>query len=189
MTDISNEEFHTDHINASVTDNPEIYKLWTRSKDISRFLSIKYFQTAKKFIIDIGTADGSNKLTGSTAVYVDAITLIAYLRALNTGTGALIYPKTKDTPTDESIAIYGGGFVDNKPIARVFKSHLWPTGNNNYDNGAFVFKCGHFDAKETSTGAFVQSSSTPISASSIKVTRKNIAEMELLLSLRIMNHV
>lgn len=166
--------------------NVEIYKIWSRTKDVSRFLSIKYFPQGRKFIIDIGVTDNnSNGLKSSTYVFVDAVTFLAYINAINSGNGKVVYPYSDNpkfnSPTPESLALFGGGKKDGKPIARVFKSLYWKSGDT-WDDGAFAWRCDHFDAKESSTGAFIQSSSQPISSDSIKVTRRQIGEIGIVLN-------
>ncbi len=187
MTDF---EITPDNLNDKTKNNEEIYKIWSRTKEVSRFLSVKYFAQGKKFIIDIGVTDnGSGKLKSSTFVFVDAVILLSYIRAINRGTAPNIY-RASDNPKDqlpcpESIIVFGGGIVEGKPIARVFKTHYWQSGGS-YDPTAFAWKCAHFTAKQSSSGAFIQADSTPISNDSIKMTRKQIAEMEILLEAALM---
>lgn len=181
-------EFQLDTLDKTNT-NEEVYKIWSKAKDISRFLSIKYFKTGKKFVIDIGMTDGSNSLKSSTSVYVDAVTLLAYVNSIVNGTAKEVYQGSSDhkkhLQTDESLATFGGGKIDGNPIARIFKAHYWKSGEN-YDTSAFAWKCAHFPAKESATGAFIQSDSKPISSDSIKVTRRNIHEMSIILNATLM---
>lgn len=187
MTDF---EITPDNLNDKAKNNEEIYKIWSRTKDVSRFLSIKYFAQGKKFIIDIGVTDNnSGKLTSSTFVFVDAVILLSYVRSINRGTAPNIYRASENSrdqlPCPEAIVVFGGGKIEGKPIARVFKTHYWQTGGS-YDPTAFAWKCAHFTAKESGSGAFIQADGTPISNDSIKVTRRQIAEMEVLLEAAVM---
>lgn len=187
MTDF---EIAPDHVTDKTKNNEEIYKIWSRTKEVSRFLSIKYFAQGKKFLVDIGVTDNnSGKLKTSTHAFVDAVVLLAYVRAINRGTAPNIYRASDNSrdqlPCPESIVVFGGGNIDGKPVARVFKTHYWQSGGN-YDPSAFAWKVAHFDAKESSTGAFIQSGGTPISTDSIKITRKQVAEMEILLESALM---
>jgi hypothetical protein len=181
-------EFDIDHIgdNDKENNNEELFKLWTRSKDNSRFISVKYFDNAQKYIIDIGLCKADNTLISSTAVFVNSITLLAYLKSVTNLTAVTNYPAHKNPEmnlhTDESLAVFGGGKIDNKPIARIFKSHYWQNSDNSYDTSAFVWKCAHFDAKESATGAFIKAGGSPISSNSIKLSRRNLAELEVVLS-------
>lgn len=166
--------------------NEELFKLWTRSKDNSRFISVKYFTDAQKYVIDVGLCKADNSLISSTAVFVNSITLLAYLKSVTNLTAKINYPAHKNSEmnlhTDESLAVFGGGKIDNKPIARIFKSHYWQNKDNSYDSGSFVWKCAHFDAKESATGAFIKAGGSPLSSNSIKLSRRNLAELEIVLS-------
>ncbi len=161
------------------TDNkpnvPDLYKKWhTRG-----FLSVKPLLHIGKFRIDIGAMDEKKTLTGHTEVFVDSILFATYLRAVANGQGIMIYranPRTS-VPTDEGVTFYGGGKIDGKPISRIFKSHYWAKGKNEYDINAFVFKAGHFEANESSSGAFMPNMDKPLSTDFIKMTRQEMAEL------------
>lgn len=171
-------------------DNNELYKEFLRTKEITRFISVKHFVTGNKFIVDIGTVNNqTNKLASSTVVYIDAFILLAYLKAVNSGQGAVIYPASEkaNVDSDEGLTIFGGSSKGDAPIARVFKSHWWQnynkqTNTKEYDSKSFMWKCAHFQAKQTSSGAFIPDFTKSISFDSIRMTRRNLAELELILT-------
>ena len=159
---------------------PDLYKKWFKSANASGFLSIKPLLNIGKFRIDIGATGQDSSLKSHTETFVDAILFAIYLRSVNAGTAENLYPSNAKmgVPTNEGIAFYGGGKnQDGKPISRIFKSHWWRKGENEYDKSSFVFKCGHFKANQSSSGAFLPDMSSPLSTDSIKVTRLEIAEI------------
>jgi hypothetical protein len=159
---------------------PDLYKKWFKSPSASGFLSVKPLLGIGKFRIDIGATGSDATLKSHTETFVDPILFAVYLRSISSGSGRSIYianPKM-GVPTDEGVAFYGGGTgSDGKPISRIFKSHYWRKGDSEYDPSAFVFKCGHFRANKSSSGAFLPDMSTPLSTDSIKVTRVELAEI------------
>lgn len=159
---------------------PDLYKKWFKSPSASGFLSIKPILTIGKFRIDIGATGQDASLKSHTETFVDSILFATYLRTIANGRGEAIYPANQKlgVPTSEGIVFYGGGSgQDGKPISRIFKSHHWRKGENEYDSSSFVFKCGHFKANKSSSGAFLPDMSSPLSTDSIKVTRVELAEI------------
>lgn len=132
----------------------ELYKKWFRTKTQSGFLTIRPWFAALKVSVDIGeinTAD--NKIKSHTLTWVDMIPLIAHLRS---------------TPTGEFSA-FGGARLDGKPISRIFK----------LEDG--TWKCGHFEAKESKTGAFIPDTAKPLSSNFIRMREPE--EQEVLVRL------
>jgi len=173
------------------TITPDLYKKWFKSPSASGFLSIKPLLNIGKFRIDIGATGADAKLKSHTETFVDSILFAVYLQAVTNGTAKNIYtPNPKmGVPTEEGIAFYGGGTgPDNKPISRIFKSHYWRKGEGEYDQTAFVFKCGHFKANKSSSGAFLPDMSSPLSTDSIKVTRVELAEISYRINLCLHTH-
>lgn len=159
---------------------PDLYKKWFKSASASGFLSIKPLLNIGKFRIDIGATGADATLKSHTETFVDSILFATYLRAVTQGYAQKIYQANAKMgiPTAEGIAFYGGGIgPDKKPISRIFKSHYWRKGEDQYDESAFVFKCGHFAANKSSSGAFLPDMSSPLSTDSIKVTRVELAEI------------
>lgn len=190
MTDIGMDE-------EIVVDNPPayphkvvLYKKWFKTASRGGFVSIKDALAITKVQIDIGEIDGSSALVNSTDVFVDAIVLSTYLKAVVEGYAETLYPSNSKlgVPTNEGIAFYGGSSSSGKPVSRIFKAHWWPNGKENYDSTSFIWKCGHFEAKPSSTGAFVPDMSKMISASSIKMSRQELAEVETRLRLALIGH-
>lgn len=162
----------------------DLYKKWFRSKTQSGFLAIRPWYDAMKFKIDIGKTSPDGKLLSSTNVFVDAIDFAAYLRSVASGTGELNYPESSSVPTKEGFVSYGGGVIDGKPISRIFKAHHWQTGEN-YDSSSFVWKCGHFVAKKSDSGAFIPDMKQMISADMIKVTRQDVCSIAYIVDVAI----
>jgi hypothetical protein len=159
---------------------PDLYKKWFKSPSASGFLSVKPLLGIGKFRIDIGATGSDATLKSHTETFVDSILFATYLRSVTSGSGKSIYVANAKmgVPTDEGVAFYGGGTgQDGKPISRIFKSHHWRKGDGAYDESAFVFKCGHFKANKSSSGAFLPDMQNPLSTDSIKVTRVEMAEI------------
>jgi hypothetical protein len=159
---------------------PDLYKKWFKSPSASGFLSIKPILSIGKFRIDIGATGQDASLKSHTETFVDSILFATYLQTVTSGRGEVIYPANQKlgVTTSEGIVFYGGGTgQDGKPISRIFKSHHWRKGENEYDQTSFVFKCGHFKANKSSSGAFLPDMSSPLSTDSIKVTRVELAEI------------
>ena len=159
---------------------PDLYKKWFKSPSASGFVSIKPLLKIGKFRIDIGATGSVASLKSHTETFVDSILFATYLRAVIGGYAKTLYATNAKlgVPTDEGVAFYGGGTgPDGKPISRIFKSHYWRKGEDTYDSSAFVFKCGHFKANKSSSGAFLPDMSSPLSTDSIKITRVEMAEI------------
>lgn len=140
-----------------------IHKIWRKG----RFASFNYWEQANKISIDIGEfSDG--KLIGATKCYVDLLPFYTYLDAEHHDRLKTVYPKFDS----EGFAVYGG----NAKVARVFKSHWWMNGQNT-DLSSRVFKCGHFEAKVSGTGAIIPDMSKPLSMTSIKISMEEIAHV------------
>lgn len=155
----------------------DVYKKWFKKDGQTGFLSIRPWLGAHKLVIDIGKA-GDGGLKSNTVCYVDASILGTYLHAVVDGRATKLYSKYEKgmIPTDEGLTLFGGGKKDNQPVSRIFKSHHWQTGKD-FSAHAFVWKCGMFEAEVTKTGAYMPVLAKPISADSIQVTRKEIAEI------------
>lgn len=158
----------------------DIYKKWFKTKDKSGFLALRGWLEAGKISFDIGEIVGGT--SKNTLVWADAIEIAAFLRAVSNGTGKLAYPKTRDIEVPEGLSVYGGGRHAGEPISRILKITYWK-GGGQYDESAFVFKCGHFKARESSSGAFIPDMKSPLSMNQIKVTRAEIAQMSYRLDL------
>lgn len=168
----------------------DLYKKWFRSKSQSGFLAIRPWFEALKLKVDIGKTSPDGKLLSSTAVFVDAIDFAAYLKSIVSGTASHNYPSNQKLgiPTSEGFVSYGGAVVDNKPISRIFKAHYWQSADT-YDESSFVWKCGHFAARKSDSGAFIPDMKQLISADSIKVTRQDVCSISYLIDLAIVSHV
>ena len=174
-----NKEFSTD-----------LYKKWFRSKSQSGFLAIRPWFDALKFKIDIGKTSSDGKLLSSTNVFVDSIDLAAYLRSIANQTAVVNFPVNEKTniPTPEGFVSYGGAMIEGKPVSRIFKSHYWQSGET-FDSTSFVWKCGHFAAKKSDSGAFIPDMKQMISMDTIKVTRQDICSISYLLDLSLTSYV
>jgi hypothetical protein len=168
----------------------DLYKKWFRSKTQNGFVSIKPWLDALKLKIDIGKTSSDGKLISSTNVFVDAIDFGAYLRSLTNGTGPHNFPANDRSgiPTAEGFASYGGAIIEGKPVSRIFKAHYWQN-NDTYDENAFAWKCGHFAARKSDSGAFIPDMKSPISVDLIKVTRQDICSISYLVDLAMISHV
>lgn len=174
-----NKEFHQ-----------ELYKKWFRSKTQSGFLAIRPWHQALKMKIDIGKTSPEGKLISSTPVFVDSIDFSAYLKSIANGSAKVNYPANErlGSPTEESFVSYGGAVIDGKPISRIFKAHYWQN-NDVYDTTSFVWKCGHFAARKSDSGAFIPDMKSPLSVDQIKVTRQDICSISYLMDLSLTSYV
>jgi hypothetical protein len=145
---------------ASTQNNILIHKIWRKG----RFASFSYWAGGNKIVIDIGSF-GDGGLSENTVTYVDVLPFYTYLAAEHRGALDTVFPKFNDS----GFAIFGG----KVPVARVFKSHWWMTGNN-VDKTARVFKCGHFEATAGANGAVIPNMGKPLSASSVKMSLEEI---------------
>lgn len=164
------------------TDNkdfaPEIYKKWFKTSSFGGFLSISPWLDGGKWTIDIGAVDSSSKPTSNTKCFVDAVAFNTYLTEVVAGRGYGVYPKRAGLASPESFISYGGSEVKGRLISRVFKAHWWgASADNEGDQSAFVFKCGHFEGKRTDSGAITPDLSSALSTDMIKVTRVEFTEI------------
>lgn len=168
----------------------DLYKKWFRSKTQSGFLGIRPWHQALKMKIDIGKTSSEGKLLSSTAVFVDTVDFAAYLKSVSNLTAPINYPANErmGAPTAESFVSYGGAMIEGKPVSRIFKSHYWQNGEE-YDSSAFVWKCGHFVARKSDSGAFIPDMKSALSVDSIKVTRQDISSIAYLIDLSMISHV
>jgi hypothetical protein len=169
----------------------DLYKKWFRSKTQSGFLSIKPWYQGLKFKIDIGKTSPDGKLISSTMVFVDSIDFAAYMQSIANCTAAVNYPMNDKAgvPSAEGFVSYGGGIIEQKPVSRIFKAHYWQNSDNTFDSSAFAWKCGHFTARKTDSGAFIPDMKSPISVDSIKVTRQDVLSISYMLNLSLVSHV
>lgn len=167
----------------------DLYKKWFRSKTQSGFVSVRPWFDALKLKVDIGKTSADGKLLSSTNVFVDACDFAAYLNSIVNGTAHVNFPANQrmGAPTDESFVSYGGGMIEGKPVSRIFKSHYWQTGES-YDQSSFAWKCGHFAAKKSDSGAFIPDMSKSLSVDMIKMTRAEIATISYKLNLALTSH-
>lgn len=167
----------------------DLYKKWFRSKTQSGFLAIKPWHQALKMKIDIGKTSSEGKLLSSTAVFVDSVDFAAYLKSITNATATVNYPTNErmGAPTVESFVSYGGAIIDGKPVSRIFKSHYWQNGEA-YDATSFVWKCGHFAARKSESGAFIPDMKSVISVDSIKVSRQDICSISYLMDLSMISY-
>lgn len=168
----------------------DLYKKWFRSKTQAGFLAIRPWNEALKLRIDIGKASPEGKLLSNTPVFVDAIDFAAYLKSVSNLTASTNYPANErlGSPTPEAFVSYGGSIVDNKPVSRIFKAHYWQN-NDVYDTTSFVWKCGHFAARKSDSGAFIPDMKSPLSVDQIKVTRQDICSISYLVDLSLASYV
>lgn len=168
----------------------DLYKKWFRSKTQNGFLSIKPWMEALKLKIDIGKTSPDGKLISSTNVFVDTIDFAAYLKSIVSGTSKEIYTVNEKMglPSLESFASYGGAKIDGKPVSRIFKAHYWTNGES-FDETCFVWKCGHFNARVSDTGAFIPDMKNPLSVDFIKVTRQDISSISYIVDLAMVSYV
>lgn len=168
----------------------DLYKKWFRSKSQSGFLALKPWFKALKMKVDIGKTSSEGKLLSSTNVFVDIVDFGAYLKSIVNGTATNIYLANDKLgiPTAEGFASYGGALIEGKPVSRIFKAHYWQNGDS-FDSGSFVWKCGHFAARKSDSGAFIPDMKQMISVDSIKVTRQDVASISYLIDLAMSSYV
>jgi hypothetical protein len=171
----------------------DLYKKWFRSKERQGFLSIRPWLSVGKLVVDIGQADpNTKKLSSHTNVYVNAITLATFLKAVTEGYAEKLYPKNDKgmVQTAEGLTLFGGSRVEGKPVARVFKIAYYPRAGQDagFDDRSFQWKTGHFEANESASGAFMPIMAKPISVDSIKVSRVEMAEISYVVNLGLSAH-
>jgi len=192
--DFTNIDNYLDSISESPSIQKEfakpLYKKWFRSKTQTGFLSITPWNEALKLKIDIGKTSPDGKLISSTAVFVDTVDFAAYLKSIANANAFINYPQNDrlGIPTNEGFVSYGGSVIDNKPVSRIFKAHYWSSGES-YDDSAFAWKCGHFAARKSESGAFIPDMKTPLSVDSIKVSRQEICSISYLIDLSMISYV
>jgi hypothetical protein len=167
-----------------------LWKKWSVFGGKGRFLTIRPWSEAAKVAVDIGETGEGSSLLGHSLVWANMLQLAAYLQAVSNGRAEAIYkmnPKA-GVPTNEGFSHYGGANIEGQPVSRILKVHHWQQEKDKYDPSAFVWKCGHFKARKSSTGAFIPDMRAPISIHSIKVSRQEMNELALALSLALTNH-
>ncbi len=170
---------------------PDLYKKWFKSPSASGFISIKPLLKIGKFRIDIGATGSDASLKSHTETFVDSILFATYCKAVVGGYAKNLYKTNAKlgVPTDEGIVFYGGGTgPDGKPISRIFKSHYWRRGESDYDDSAFMFKCGHFKANKSPSGAYLPDMTSPLSTDTIKITKVEMAEISYRIDLCLASH-
>lgn len=162
-----------------------LYKKWHRTG----FLTVDTWLDKGKMSIDIGTIS-NHGLESSTLVWVNAAELSTYLDAVYDGHAEVLYPtdEKRGAPTPECFAYYGGSHKDGKDISRIIKIHHWPKGET-YDTTSFIWKCGHFEARRSEQGAFIPNMSKGLSQNSIKMTRREMAELRTKVNLCLIQFV
>lgn len=166
-----------------------LYKKWSVFGDKGRFLTIRPWIEAAKVAVDIGELE-KGKFIGNSVVWADMLALGAYLNAVAAGRGEAIYranPKA-GVPTPEGYSKYGGANIEGQSVSRILKIHHWQQEKDKYDPSAFVWKCGHFKANVSRTGAYIPDMRAPISIHSIKVSRQEMNEIALAMQLALTNH-
>lgn len=144
----------------------DLYKKWFRTKSVSGFVSLRPWWEALKISVDIGDVEVSTqKMKSHTLVWVDAILLTAWLR----------------TPVRPDFVVYGGARVDGKPISRVFSI-------TDDKSGGFYWKTEHFEARASSTGAFVPDPQKKLSSNQIKMRAGEHAEILLRAEMGLFGH-
>jgi hypothetical protein len=166
-----------------------LWKKWTVFQGVGRFLTIRPWLEAAKVAIDIGETGDGGTLKGNTLAWANIVDLATYLQAVRDGRGDLLYPANAKTGanTKEGFSYFGGATVDGQPISRVLKIHHWPV-KDAYDSTAFMWKCGHFKASKSQTGAFIPNMKEPLSNHAIKVSRLEMATLANVLHLALVNH-
>lgn len=158
------------------SNSPVIYKKWTKTSNVQRFLSLGAWIEAKKASIDIGIVEGAG-LKSATKCWVDIFELATFLRSVATNVAS--------GTTGESKMWYGGKVTDGKPVSRVFSIKYWgQQGQDQPDTNAFVFQCAAMDGVSTSSGAIMPVKPNKIiSNDSIKVARSELMVMSYCLDL------
>lgn len=180
------EEANVSTPSASGNFKDDVFKKWFKTGGKSGFLAVGTWLEAGKAYVDIGDNTGGE--AKATKVFTDALQLATFLRAVYDGNGDKLYYKRGELPTSESFVYYGGAKVDGSPVSRVLKIHHWQTDfdkeNPKFDSRSFVWKTGHFHARQVDSGAFIpDKSKPPISMNMIKVSRVEMAEMHYRLEL------
>lgn len=163
-----------------------LWKKWSMAGGVGRFLSVSTWNYAAMVSVDIGeTKEGT--LTGHTKVWANMLELTTFLEAVRDGRGTTLYPTRSGLETPESFIHYGGGKTASGPVSRVLKVHHWKV-KDVYDSSAFAWKCGHFEAKTTASGAFIPNMGKPLTVHSIKMSRIEMATLATVMHMAMVNH-
>jgi hypothetical protein len=164
-----------------------LWKKWSMSGGVGRFLTVRPWLAASKVAIDIGET-GAEGLKGHTLAWANTLSLTTYLEAVKNGRAKDLYPPEQGMPL-EGYAYFGGAMMDNQPVSRILKIHYWPTGKDSFDDRAFIWKTGHFNARKSNTCAFIpMDMKSALSFHSIKVNRREMAELATAMNLAMINH-
>lgn len=154
-----------------------IFKHFFKTKTFGGFCSIIPFNEGRKFNIQVGQVEADNKLKQFTPTYVEFVLLGAYLRSVVRGTVA-------DAFENATLVVYGGGTVDGEDVARILK--IAPDSGEYTPKVDYFWKCGHFKARKTSTGAYVPDMKSPIQQNGIKISRQTMDEISYIIDNHIM---
>lgn len=164
----------------------DLFKHWFQGKERGGFLSVDPWFEAGKLKIDVGSTQGSKRLS-STMVWANMIDLYVYLRAVHEGRATTLYPANPKTgiPTAEGFAYYGGSTMESGPVSRIIKIHHWEKADDQFDTSAFAWKTGHFAARKSQTGAYIPDMSKRLSADFIRIPRVKMSELFVRLDIAI----
>jgi hypothetical protein len=165
-----------------------LWKKWSVSGGVGRFLTVRPWIAAGKVAADIGETEGGGPLKGHTLAWANTLQLTTFLTAVRDGRGTVLYKATAKEPA-ENYAYFGGAMIEGQPVSRILKIHHWPLKDGKFDDTAFIWKCGHFKADKSKTGAFIpKDMKNPISFHSIKVNRLEMAELATAMHMVMVNH-
>lgn len=156
-----------------------IYKRWHRSG----FVSIAYWASAGKVIIEVGATNEDKSLRSATKCYVGATQFLAYLRAEVHKNVQWIFPEY----TTQGYKLYAGSpNKDGELIARVFSIKLWKDREGKPDLTAREIRCAHFDGKKNSQGAVEPIYTAKRSEDYMKLLMRDIAEIFEALNIKVL---
>jgi hypothetical protein len=174
-------------------DDAHLWKKWSVSAGVSRFLKVTPWLEKGKVSVDIGEATPDKKLKGHSTAWAGLLELSTYLNAVRDGRAVDLYPANEKEflYVPEGFVHFGGSESNGSVVSRILKIEYWPLPNNEYDNRAFMWKAASFQGSKSRTGAFIPKSMRDehtISKHSIKVSRREMAEVAQALNLAMINH-
>lgn len=149
-----------------------LYKEWFRTKDLSGFISISFWDVGQ-LVVEIGSVDPkTNKSISQTKCYVDPIEFLSYLNSILNSENTNTYP-------DKKFESFGG----SGNVSRVFK--VVPTDERAL---SFFFKAGHFNGTVQSSGAISPDYSKPISRNEIRRSLLEVEKIRTVVNLALIKH-
>lgn len=166
----------TEYDDTKIQGSIDLFKKWHRTG----FVSVAYWATAEKVIVEIGAIDPdkNNALLKATKCFIPSLQFMSYLHAEIHGMTDRMFPSF-DT---KGVSFFGG---TPKPpvVSRIFNSSYYLDYRNNkqIDPLYRTFTCAHYDGEVTGKGVITPIFKNEISKNTMKIALVDLAEMYHLL--------